>query len=173
MGNYNFRKDIQVGEAGERIVMRDLELQGYRFISDNKDNKYDLVVEQDGNKSTIEVKTDEYCIPPKEIKLPSGAKVTVEGRDNGNLFVEFECRGKASGIDVTQAEWFITYFKHLNQIWYIKTEELRELIKKENLKIFEKSGDAGSNTKGYEIPRDKYKNYFMIREVPVEWKNQN
>ena len=61
-------------------------------------------------------------------------------------------------------------FKHLNQIWYIKTEELRELIKKENLRVFEKSGDEGSNTKGYEIPRDKYKHNFLIREIQKEWK---
>ena len=39
MANYDFKKDINIGEAGEVIVRLDLESLGGVFISDNKDNK--------------------------------------------------------------------------------------------------------------------------------------
>jgi hypothetical protein len=44
------------------------------------------------------------------------------------MFVEFKCRGKASGIETSKAKWFVTYFKYLNEIWFITTKNLKTLI---------------------------------------------
>jgi hypothetical protein len=30
--------------------------------------------------------------------------------------------GKASGIETSKAKWFVTYFKYLNEIWFITTK---------------------------------------------------
>lgn len=148
MANYQFDKDIIIGESGEQTVRQDLEKLGANFISDNKDNKFDLLMERNGNTISYEIKTDVYCSPTY---------------DTGNIFVEYECRGKKSGIEVSKADWFVTYFKNLNQIWYIKTEKLKELIKNNTLKEISFAGDAGSNTKGILVPRNKFKDYFIVR----------
>ena len=166
MGQYNFNKDINVGEDGEKVVINDLQSIGLTLISDNKDNKYDIHMSKNGKDIYYEVKTDEWCIPNKEIILPSGVKIEVKGRDNGNLFIEFECRGKESGINVTKADYFVNYLKNYNEIWYIKTDKLLDLIKiNEDIVISEQAGDLGSNTKGYLIPREKYKSHFIIRKT--------
>jgi len=163
MAEYNFNEDIILGEEGEQIVVKDLESLGGKLISDNKDNKYDLQMDMPvrGCLSTViydtktyEVKTDVFCKPHQ---------------DTGNMFIEFECRGKFSGINVTKSEWFVMYFKHFDELWYIKTEKLKSIIKDNDFKITEFSGDSGSNTKGYLIPRYQFKTKFKVRLVPKKW----
>jgi len=150
MANYNFRKELIEGEEGERIVLTDLESMGGTFISDNKDNRYDLLISKNGKEITYEIKTDVLCSP---------------SYDTGNIFLEYECRGKTSGIMVCQADWFVTYFKHFNELWYIKTKDLLNLIETESLRSVGNSGDEGSNTKGYLLSRHKYKSHFKIRTI--------
>jgi hypothetical protein len=157
MANYNFEKDIELGEDGERTVRFDLESVGGKFIGDNKDNSHDLIMEMpirsisEYKLVSYEVKTDVFCRPDL---------------DTGNIFIEFESRGKESGISVTKAEWFVTYFKHFNEIWYIKSNKLRQLISENKFKTHNDSGDLGSNTKGYLIPRYQFKKFFKVRLVP-------
>ncbi len=154
MANYNFNKDIEIGEDGEYVVRLDLESLGAIFVSDNKNNSHDLIMSTpektgDGVKNvSYEIKTDVFCRPHL---------------DTGNIFIEYESRGKDSGITVTTAEWFVTYFKHFNEIWYIKSNKLRELISENNFKTHTDSGDLGSNTKGYLIPRYQFKKHFKVR----------
>jgi hypothetical protein len=150
MANYNFRKDLIEGEEGEMVVLKDLESMGGKFISDNKNNKYDLLISKDGEPITYEIKTDFICSPEK---------------DTGNIFLEYECRGKESGIMVCKAKWFVTYFKHFKQIWYIETKDLINLLETEPLRKVGNSGDRGSNTKGYLLPRNKYKVHFKVRTI--------
>jgi hypothetical protein len=156
MANYNFKKDINIGEAGETIVKLDLESIGGVFISDNKDFKYDLLMDmplrgKSGYKKvSYEIKTDVFCKPYL---------------DTGNIFIEFECRGSDSGISVSEADWFVTYFQHFREIWYIKTDKLKNLIINNDFKKTELSGDLNSNTKGYLIPRYQFKKYFKVRTI--------
>jgi len=150
MANYDFKKDIIEGEDGEQIVLQDLIQMGAKFISDNKNNKYDLLISKNDKYLTYEIKTDVYCTPEL---------------DTGNMFIEFECRGKESGIMVSEATWFATYYKGLNEIWYIKTEDLLNLVQTELLRTTKQSGDSGSNTKGYLLPRNKYRDQFIIRTI--------
>lgn len=147
----NFNQDIVIGEAGEDIVVKDLESIGVEFISKNKNNRYDLLMRAPmGWETTYEVKTDIYCTPTK---------------DTGNMFIEFESRYKRSGIEVTEAVWFVTYYKHLGELWYILTEDLRKLIDENKFKKTEFSGDTGSNTKGWLIPRKQFEKNFIIRKT--------
>ena len=150
MGNYNFKKDILIGEEGENIVIEYLESKGAKLISKNKNNSHDTILEFNNEKISYEIKTDVYCTPEK---------------DTGNIFIEYECRNKPSGIEVTQAKWFVYYFKFLNQIWFIKTEDLKNLILNNKFKQTVQSGDEGSNTKGYLIKRNKFKEYFIVTFV--------
>jgi hypothetical protein len=151
MGVYNFNKDIVTGQDGEKVVLEHIiSMTDATLIDTNHDNKFDFMVDKDGVRRTYEVKTDEYCRA---------------GYDNGNLFVEIECRGKASGIVVTQADWFVFYLPHRKQIWYIESDRLRELIAVNDFRKTENSGDKNSRTIGYLIPRRKFKNHFKVYEL--------
>jgi hypothetical protein len=150
MADLNFKTDIKLGEMGEQIVLQDLESMGGKFIKDNKDNKFDLLVERKGKNIKYEIKTEVTVAP---------------GFDTGNLFIETECRGKKSGIEVTEADWFVTYVVYFGEIWYIKTDDLKKLIKEND---FRKGigGDPGSNSTGYLINRENFRDHFIIREAP-------
>lgn len=150
MGNYNFKQDLKEGVNGESEIISFLISKGLIYQHSNNDNKYDIKMLKNNKPITYEIKTDTWCN---------------KYRDSGNIFVEFECRGKPSGIEVTQADWFVTFFKNLNQIWFIKTNTIKHLIQTENFKITKQSGDVGSNTCGYLIPRNKYLNYFKVEYV--------
>lgn len=149
MAHYNFNKDIIEGEEGEKLVIEHLKKLGATPIHQNKDNRYDVLVEKNGNQIKYEIKTDVFCEP---------------SFDRGNMFLEMECRGKYSGVVVTEADWFVTFFKHLKEIWYIKTDDLSKLIAEnnDNWHYATFAGDKGSNTKGWLMPRLKYKHNFMI-----------
>ena len=150
MANYNFKEDIVIGESGEATITQDLESMGAKFISDNKDYRYDILMETRRGKLKYEIKTDVYCTPIK---------------DTGNMFIEFECRGKESGINVTEADWFVMYYQYLGEAWYIKTPDLLKLINENNFRVTEFSGDKGSNTKGYLIKRETVRDSFIVRTI--------
>lgn len=161
MANYNFVEDITQGEKGEQIIKEFLESNGYAFVSDNKDYRYDLQmslpITKDGsaiNFTTFEVKTDVYCLPHS---------------DTNNLFVEFECRGKHSGINVTEADYYVNYYPYLREAWFIKTSKLKKLINDNCFEVKEFSGDANSNTKGYVIPRYQFKKHFKVKNIKFDW----
>ena len=149
MAHYNFNDDLNEGEKGEKLVVEHLKKLGGQLLSKNNDNRFDAALKRKGKITKYEIKTDFFCKPTY---------------DTGNIFVEVECRGKASGIMVTEAEWFVTYFKHLNEIWYIKTKDMLRLIEenKQNLIFKNFSGDKGSETKGWLIPRWKFTNWFKV-----------
>jgi hypothetical protein len=161
MANYNFNEDILIGEAGEKIVIRDLESMGGLFVDDNKNKTHDLTlmmpIRGDGalvKETTYEVKTDVLCRPHS---------------DTTNMFIEIESRNGPSGINVTKADWFVMYYKYFDELWYIKTTDLKVLIRNNNFKITEQAGDEGSNTSGVLIPRYQFKSHFKVRRIPKEW----
>lgn len=148
-GNYNFKKDIITGEHGEDFVRDFMINKGYDFVSDNKDNKYDLLMSFEEKEIKYEVKTDVLLSPQN---------------DTGNIVVEFESRGKPSGISVSEAEYYVYYMPKLNEIWNIKMDDLKNLIKSNNFKEVV-GGDEGSDTKMYLINRRRYKNHFRIHKT--------
>jgi len=150
MANYNFKKDLILGNQGEIIIKEFLESKGSKFIGLNNDNKYDLKMITDNVETTYEIKTDVYCTPTK---------------DTGNMFIEFFCRDKPSGILTSQATWFIMYYKYLNEAWFIKTDDLKKLVNENKFKVITNGGDKGSSTNGYLIPRKIFKENFIVNKI--------
>jgi hypothetical protein len=117
-------------------------------LSSNDTNSHDLEFcpEFEGSEHlafTVEVKSDSF---------PRLA----------NLCIEFECRGKSSGIAVTQADYYAYVFNtNVKEIWVIKTEALKEILHL-NHKI-STGGDKGSNTKMYLLDREKVREYFTVK----------
>ena len=71
-----------------------------------------------------------------------GKKVEVK-RDyktyyTGNIVVEFECRGRPSGISTTESDWWITLLSggyNDSVLIGIKTDRLKDIIKNSNYRI--------------------------------------
>lgn len=168
MANYNFNEDIDVGERGEGVIKTELENKGLKFIDDNKDSKYDLKMELNSKIITFEVKTDVWCVPGRHVDMPFG-RIWVEAKDSGNLFIEYQSRNKPSGIAVTNAQVFVYYYPFLNQYWTIKVSDLKRLIADNKFRETKLSGDANSDTRGYLIPREKFKSYFKVHKVDYKW----
>ena len=158
MAHYTFRKDVIEGEQGEAFITNWLcENANGVLLSDNKTNTHDIIIQFPERNNTIwsgiqtlEIKTDVLVKPE---------------RDTGNLFIEYHSRGKPSGISVCKADFFITYFKHLREVWVINTSDLKQLIEEHNFCTVTNAGDKGSGTCGYLIPRTKYREYFKRYKV--------
>lgn len=152
MAHYEFRKDVLEGEAGESTVTSWLceNLNGV-LLSDNKTNSHDVIIQFPdrggmwSGKVSLEIKTDVLVKPEK---------------DTGNMFIEYRSRGKDSGITVCKADYFITYFKHLDEVWVIPTQDLKFLVTVDKFREVTNAGDEGSGTCGYLIPRMKYRQHF-------------
>ena len=166
MANYNFNKDIIIGEQGEDTVVHKLTTFYKDTIAQPKDynpkqlniKEYDRIITslRTGKDYYIEIKTDVYCTPDY---------------DTGNMFIEFEWNHKPSGIRTTKSDLFITYFKHLKELWIIPTEKLKDLIfllitLNEHIRTTMFSGDILSHTKGYLIKREQCRDYFTV--LPME-----
>ena len=153
MAHYNFRKDLVDGADGQNDVVSFL-IEHYQgqLHSSNDTNSHDVIINFDKETPfgqgdvSFEIKTDLLITPIA---------------DTGNMFVEVESRGKASGVEVCQATWFAYYLKHFNQLWVIKTEDLRTLIKESNFR-WVYGGDTGSGTRGMLIPRLKNRDKFFV-----------
>ena len=150
MANLNFNQDLVLGNSGEIVIKEFLETKGCEFINLNDNNQYDLKMKKNNNEITYEIKTDVFVAPIY---------------DTGNIFIEYESRGKNSGISVTKADWFVTYFKYLKEIWFIKSETLKTLIQENEFPIFYDAGDIGSATHGYLIKRKDFKEYFNVYKI--------
>jgi hypothetical protein len=150
MANLDFISDLKLGNEGEESIIKYLLGKGCEYIDSNNNNKYDLKMITKGVETTYEIKTDVKCAPLF---------------DTGNIFIEYESRGKASGIVVTEADWFVTYFQYLNEAWFIKSDKLKQLINENDFPTFKDAGDIGSATHGYLIKRKNFKEHFYVCKI--------
>ena len=156
MGYYNFQKDVIFGDNGEEFICEYLQNKGLKLINTNKDYKYDLKMLKNNKEVKYEVKTDDKV-----------SKIT----DTKNHFVEFECvnrytrKLRPSGISTSESDWYVFYYIHINEIWFIKTKTLRDLVKNNNFRIFYEAGDKENPTNGYLINRNDFKKYFHVHKL--------
>jgi hypothetical protein len=156
MPHYNFEEDLAFGDNGEQFIANYLEEKGLRLINTNEDYKYDLKMLKNNEEVKYEVKTDD--------------KVSII-TDTKNHFVEFECvnrytrKLRPSGITTTESDWYVFYYIHINEIWFVKTKTLQKLIKDNVFPIYYGAGDKKNPTNGYLINRNNFKKYFHVHKV--------
>lgn len=134
MGNYKFSEDLKVAKKTEHEVSELLEKFYNAEIKEFKENSdYDILAEIDGKELKFEVKEDFMCV------------------DTGNVALEFECRGKPSGIAISDADYYIYKLVMKNGPEYImhSTKELKSMIEKKKYFRIVVGGDKGSNTMNY------------------------
>lgn len=128
MAHYNFRRDLKVGQQTEKEAAEKLK-QHFNFdsLEFNNDKKYDIKATIGEVSRTYEVKTDLMC------------------GQTGNFALEYECRGKPSGIVTTEADYWI--YKLDDGFYMISVESLKNLIDEGKYFRMVSGGDRGSNTK--------------------------
>lgn len=136
MAHYDFNKDFPIAEKTEAQVAEFLVKEiGMEFVEGCNDNRYDLLMKTpNGKKITIEVKEDFTC------------------KETGNVGVEYECRGKDSGIRVSQADFYL-YKVHRPDgkisLLVQETKRLKNMIRARKFHRKVVGGDVGSNSKNY------------------------
>jgi hypothetical protein len=142
MGNYNFNEDYRDGKTAELESIERLK-KYYSISSDTdfeqcNDSRYDIKIISSG--LTYEVKND------------------LMAEKTGNIAIEYECRGKQSGLAITIADFWI--YKFCGDFFLFDTKKLRaELFINKNYYRDVIGGDAGSNTKMFLVKISEFKKW--------------
>ena len=135
-GKFNFQQDLAVAQVTQqRIAEKLLELlqDSDLLSSDNNNNSYDIAVERRGTIITFELKED------------------FKSRETGNIFIEYSCNRKPSGIRTTKANFYILTVAPKDgtfEDYIIPTKVLKQMIDDE-LWFMEASGGDNGTAKGY------------------------
>lgn len=133
-----FTKDLELGKKYEKIALEYLDYDSIEYTV-GKFSEYDFIVCKDNIEHKVEVKSDRL------------------GFKTGNICIEYECRGKASGINKTTADyWLYFIISEKTDCYKIPVVELKELVKNSR----SVSGGDGKLAKMYLLKissLDKYK----------------
>jgi hypothetical protein len=134
MPNYDFVKDLPIAKATEIETAGVLKkLYDAEILEYNNTNAYDISTKINGSLITFEVKEDFLC------------------EFTGNVGLEYECRGKPSGINTSQADYYI-YKLHTNhgiEFVMFRTGTLKQMIAEHKYFRVVNGGDKGSNSMNY------------------------
>lgn len=134
MPNYDFKKDVVIGKATEKEIAELLtKIWGAEILGFNDDNRYDFKARIKGEEWTFETKEDFLC------------------EQTGNVGLEFECRGKPSGIQTTQADFYIYKLHTTNGIEYVifPVKKIKKMIETKKYFRIVNGGDKNSNSMNY------------------------
>jgi hypothetical protein len=139
MAHYQFHKDLKLGEQAQQEVIARLtkKIPGFKHLGDNKTNAFDFQASiDDGDPFVVEVKWD------------------LKSALTGNVAIEYESRGKLSGIAATQAKiWVYKYVKdNKERFRAIYVDTLREMLYNTHTWRTTTGGDRGSNTMMFLVP---------------------
>ena len=134
MTNYDYSTDKPIADITEKEVADILRATYNAVILEyGHTNAYDIKARVNGKIFTFEVKEDFTC------------------ERTGNVGLEFECRGKPSGINVSKADFYI-YKVHTNngiKVFIFKTIQLKNMIANNMYHRVVNGGDKGSNSMNY------------------------
>ena len=142
MGNYNFKKDLPEGQKAEKEAIEKLK----KYYSIDRDDDFQIC-----NTTDFDIK-----IVSKNISFE--VKNDLMAERTGNVAIEYESRGKLSGISVTKADFWI--YKFTGLFFMFETEKIkRELLVNQNFHKKVTGGDYGSNTKMYLVKVNEFKTW--------------
>jgi hypothetical protein len=139
-----FNDDLKKGRGGEVKIKEYLERRGLTFVSWNDDIRWDLVMMSGDKILKYEIKTDEY----EKFK-----------GETGNIFIEFSCSGKKSGIYASEADYYVYYFPQMRKAYFTSKAVL--LANRHLFHISYGGGDNGT-VKGFLVDRKEFDYLFTI-----------
>lgn len=154
MGTYNFRRDLERSKKSEEEAAETL-IEHYKVevLDFNDTNSHDILVRTPLNLAyRVEVKEDFMC------------------ESTGNVALEFESRGKPSGIDASQADFYFYIVHSKEGIYHVlhKTSKLKEMVAKKLYHRIVTGGDFGSKTKFYLFTIRDFLKYGIILKYPLD-----
>ena len=151
-----FQNDLIHGQVGEEIIGRFLLRNGHTHVNYYSLKSYDIrAINRAHNKVYYEVKTDMYEV--------------YKGR-TGNIFLEWRCSNKPSGLQTTSADWFVYYLPIDSEAWFAKPDTLRGLIKAGAFSPYYGAGD-GERVFSYLLNRYEFRQHFFIHKIPTDLNN--
>ena len=143
MGNYNFRIDLSETQKKEVIAVTKMtQFYDTKQVGEfGEDSRWDFIM------------TSTRGARDKTFEMKSDSKT----HETGNVIIEYESRGKPSGISTSKSDYYLYEVEKPDSSDYylIPTEKIRELIKNHMKSQFYVrtvvGGDVGSQTKMYLI----------------------
>ncbi|MFT4758650.1 MAG: hypothetical protein ACI9XO_002619 [Paraglaciecola sp.] len=130
MAHYNFTKDLVDAQIVEQEVLAKLQvlIPELTNLQLSTCKEFDISADWKDRQITFEVKND------------------LMAAKTGNAAIEYECRGKPSGIAVTKADYLV--YKIKEKYFIFRTKKVKRKLFKEAV-FFKKAagGDVGSNTR--------------------------
>lgn len=152
--HFDFKQDHLIAVKTE-LEVADLLKRSNKFkiksIKTNNDNRWDLEVHLfDGDVITVEVKEDFTC------------------SKTGNVGLEFECRGRPSGVAVSKADVYLYKLHEPSgdiSFYIIPTDDLKQLIEAKKFHRIVTGGDPGSGSRNYLFKLDVFKKAAQLYHV--------
>lgn len=142
--HYDYNQDKPIADKTEKQVADILRATYNAVILDyGHTNAYDIRARVNGKIFTFEVKEDFTCA------------------HTGNVGIEFECRGKPSGIAVSKADFYIYKIHTANGVkfYLFKTKQLKSMIADKKYFRIVNGGDKGSNSMNCLFKYDVFTSY--------------
>jgi hypothetical protein len=145
----SFNKDLEFGQSYELKLLEHIKYKSYEQAQGNfKD--YDIkVFKKNGQKFTYEIKAD---------KLISVF---------GNICIEFNCRGKPSGIETSKANFWCIFNVVNNdkyELYKIRRTQILNMIKDKKYKRITSGGDD-YQSKLYLFDKNLFKDYIIFSNI--------
>lgn len=126
--------------------------------------RFGTLVDYEGNREKQRAGIDIYIKPWGFIEIKT------DTHKNTNVFLEYECGGKDSGVMTSQAQWWAYYFPELQLIYMLPVEALRRYLRrnwkwflaKYNKEVSSYAGKRRWTAHGFALPRD-----FLCAELAV------
>ena len=147
IGN-KFRFNLAQGKRGEKTAIEILEreMDGIKVVEES--NKfYDFYFTKNGHKYYIEVKTDH------------------KSRFTKNLFFEYNCNKKKSGLSDTKANKWVVLVPHLKIILYFSPKLMLAYLKNHGEK---RSGGDRNAVRGFIIKLEEVRSLGFVKEFSLD-----
>ena len=156
--NFNFHNDLSVANKYERWVSDYFisKKMHKKVLYFNNNYMYDYKFKDNNNEcKTIEVKHDYQT-------------------KTGNICIEYKCRGKNSCLNTTLSDFYVFIFPLLDELWLIKTNDLKKLIDECKKGIYEENwtsnlkftqnipGGDDMQSRLYLLNRDDFRHKFKV-----------
>ena len=142
MPHYDFNKDYPIArETEEKVAKLLVERYDAKDIEFGYTWKWDISAKINGKTWTFEVKEDFTC------------------EKTGNVGVEFECRGRPSGISRSEADFYV-YVIHTpddgTKVYIFPTINIKNMRDRKDYHKIVNGGDPGSNSLNYLFRLDTF-----------------
>lgn len=143
-----FNDTLLIGKIGEARVSDYLKYRGFEILERSEGNQpdYDIKYSSQSYIRMVEVKTCTH--------------------HSSNIPIEFESRGKDSGINSGKSEIFAVYRKQYDKMFCARVEDIKKLIEELNPRVV-KNTKNNSETYCYLIPESEWKlTKIDLSEIP-------